>query len=199
MKEEIRQKLTGAVIGLARTCENNEKTENTNRVFLEALTVAGDWSASIFDMSEMLEKVRNEKYTVSPGCVTCAAPCGNTDDYDMENLWKESEEIGAFKNTILMVICQTAAKLYHADQTEESETVKLLFRALCMISFEGWDVAGLTSDGGTWKSRTDIKINRIILAKKTLKGIRKNLFQSLFFVIHSKEVLLMKDKKNYLI
>ena len=182
MKEEIRQKLTGAVIGLARTCENNEKTENTNRVFLEALTVAGDWSASIFDMSEMLEKVRNEKYTVSPGCVTCAAPCGNTDDYDMENLWKESEEIGAFKNTILMVICQTAAKLYHADQTEESETVKLLFR-----------------DGGTWKSRTDIKINRIILAKKTLKGIRKNLFQSLFFVIHSKEVLLMKDKKNYLI
>ena len=60
MKEEIRQKLTGAVIGLARTCENNEKTENTNRVFLEALTVAGDWSASIFDMSEMLEKVRND-------------------------------------------------------------------------------------------------------------------------------------------
>ena len=90
------------------------------------------------------EKVRNEKYTVSPGCVTCAAPCGNTDDYDMENLWKESEEIGAFKNTILMVICQTAAKLYHADQTEESETVKLLFRALRMISFDGWDVAGLT-------------------------------------------------------
>ena len=41
------------------------------------------------------------------------------------------------------VICQTAAKLYHADQTEESETVKLLFRALRMISFEGWDVAGL--------------------------------------------------------
>lgn len=199
MKEEIRQKLTGAVIGLARTCENNEKTENTNRVFLEALTVAGDWSASIFDMSEMLEKVRNEKYTVSPGCVTCAAPCGNTDDYDMENLWKESEEIGAFKNTILMVICQTAAKLYHADQTEESETVKLLFRALCMISFEGWDVAGLTPVMVELGKAGRIKINRIILAKKTLKGIRKNLFQSLFFVIHSKEVLLMKDKKNYLI
>ena len=65
MKEEIRQKLTGAVIGLARTCENNEKTENTNRVFLEALTVAGDWSASIFDMSEMLEKAR--KYEEEQG------------------------------------------------------------------------------------------------------------------------------------
>lgn len=25
MTEEIRQKLTGAVIGLARTCENNER------------------------------------------------------------------------------------------------------------------------------------------------------------------------------
>ena len=73
MKEEIRQKLTGAVIGLARTCENNEKTENTNRIFLEALTVAGDWSASIFDMSEMLEKVRNEKYTVTGMCNMCSA------------------------------------------------------------------------------------------------------------------------------
>ena len=93
MTEEIRKKLTGAVIGLARTCENNEKTENTNRVFLEALTMAGDWSASNDDMSEMAEKVRTEKYAVSPGCVTCAAPCGNTDDYEMENLWKESEEI----------------------------------------------------------------------------------------------------------
>lgn len=144
MTEEIRQKLTGAVIGLARTCENNEKTKNTNRVFLKALTMGGDWSASLFDMSEMLEKVRNEKYTVSPGCVTCAAPCGNTDDYDMENLWKESEETGAFKNAILMAVYQIAAKMYHADQTEESDTMKLLFRALCMISFEGWNIAGLT-------------------------------------------------------
>ena len=144
MTEEIRQKLTGAVIGLARTCENNEKTENTNRVFLEALIMAGDWSADNDDMSEMTEKVRNEKYAVSPGCVTCAAPCGNTDDYNMENLWKESEEIGAFKNAILMAACQVAAKLYHADQIEESETMKLLFRALCMVSFEGWDIAGLT-------------------------------------------------------
>lgn len=144
MKEEIRQKLTGAVIGLARTCENNEKTENTNRVFLEALAMAGNWTAGITDMKKMLEKVRNEKYTVSPGCVTCVAPCGNTDDYDMENLWNESEEIGAFKSAILMAIYQVAAKLYHADQTEESEKVKLLFRALCMISFEGWNIAGLT-------------------------------------------------------
>ena len=97
MTEEIRQKLTGAVIGLARTCENNEKTENTNRVFLEALTMAGDWSASIFDMSEMLEKVRNEKFTGSPGCVTCAAPCGNTDDYDMERLWNGPDQVRSLK------------------------------------------------------------------------------------------------------
>ena len=144
MTEAVRQKLTGAVIGLARTCENNEKTKNTNRIFLEALAMAGDWSADLSDMSAMSEKVSDEKYAVSPGCVTCTAPCGNTDDYDMENLWKESEEIGAFKNAILMAVCQVAARLYHTDQTEESETVKLLFRALCMISFEGWDVAGLT-------------------------------------------------------
>lgn len=144
MKEEMRKKLTGAVIGLARTCENNEKTENTNCIFLEALMRAGEWSSSIQDMSEMIEKVRNEKYAVSPGCVTCTAPCGNTDDYNIENLWKESEEIGAFKTAVLMSVFQVAAKLYQEKQIEESETMKLLFRALCMISFEGWDIAGLT-------------------------------------------------------
>ena len=96
------------------------------------------------ELAQQLKRVRAEKLAVAPGCATCVAKCGNTDDYDMENLWKESEEIGAFKNTILMVICQVAAQLYHTDQTEESETVKLLFRALRMISFEGWDVAGLT-------------------------------------------------------
>ena len=72
MKEEIRQKLTGAVIGLARTCENNEKTESTDRVFLEALTMAGDWSASIFDMSEMLEKVR-KVHSLTGMCDLCRA------------------------------------------------------------------------------------------------------------------------------
>ena len=51
MTEAVRQKLTGAVIGLARTCENNEKTKNTNRIFLEALAMAGDWSADLSDMS----------------------------------------------------------------------------------------------------------------------------------------------------
>ena len=95
-------------------------------------------------LQDMIDKVHNEKNIISPGCSACEARCGNTDDYDMENLWKESEEIGAFKNAILMVICQVAAQLYHTDQTEESEIVKLLFRALRMISFEGWDVAGLT-------------------------------------------------------
>ena len=50
-------------------------------------------------MSEMLEKVRNEKYTVSPGCVTCAAPCGNTDDYDMNEIWNADADIRSLKIT----------------------------------------------------------------------------------------------------
>ena len=135
--------LTGALIGLARTTYSHLKTEDTDRVVTCALSVLARPDAGEEELAQQLKQVRAEKLAVAPGCATCVAKCGNTDDYDMENLWKESEEIGAFKNTILMVICQTAAKLYHADQTEESETVKLLFRALCMISFEGWDVAGL--------------------------------------------------------
>ena len=131
------------MIGLARTTYSHLKTEDTDRVVTCALSVLARPDAGEEELAQQLKQVRAEKLAVAPGCATCVAKCGNTDDYDMENLWKESEEIGAFKNAILMVICQVAAQLYHTDQTEESETVKLLFRALRMISFEGWDVAGL--------------------------------------------------------
>ena len=141
---KLQDELTGALIGLVKTCGSSTKTENTDRIIIEGLfTTITNVNFNNQTFQDMIDKVHNEKNIISPGCSACETRCGNTDDYDMENLWKESEEIGAFKNTILMVICQTAAKLYHADQTEESETVKLLFRALRMISFEGWDVAGL--------------------------------------------------------
>ena len=140
----LQDELTGALIGLAKSCGSNPKTDNTDRIIIEGLfTTITNVNFNNETLKNMIDRVHKEKNIISPDCSVCQSRCGNTDDYDMENLWKESEEIGAFKNTILMVICQTAAKLYHADQTEESETVKLLFRALRMISFEGWDVAGL--------------------------------------------------------
>ena len=67
--------LTGALIGLARTTYSHLKTEDTDRVVTCALSVLA----------------------VAPGCATCVAKCGNTDDYDMERLWNGPDQVRSLK------------------------------------------------------------------------------------------------------
>ena len=44
----------------------------------------------------------------------CQNPCGNTDDYDMNNLWNDNEDIRSLKSLILFGIRGMAAYAYHA-------------------------------------------------------------------------------------
>ena len=78
--------LTGALIGLARTTYSHLKTEDTDRVVTCALSVLARPDAGEEELAQQLKRVRAEKLAVAPGCATCVAKCGNTDDYDMERL-----------------------------------------------------------------------------------------------------------------
>ena len=89
--------LTGALIGLARTTYSHLKTENTDRVVTCALSVLVRPDADEKDLEKQLEAVRAEKLAVAPGCATCAAKCGNTDDYDMDRLWNGPAQVRSFK------------------------------------------------------------------------------------------------------
>ena len=89
--------LTGALIGLARTTYSHLKTENTDRVVTCALSVLARADADEKDLEKQLEQVRAEKLAVAPGCATCVAKCGNTDDYDMDRLWNGPAQVRSFK------------------------------------------------------------------------------------------------------
>lgn len=39
-------------------------------------------------LNKKLAMARQEKNVISPNCSTCASPCGNTSEYDVEQ-WKE--------------------------------------------------------------------------------------------------------------
>lgn len=77
------KKLIGALIGLAKACNVHLKTENTDGIIIKSL-------ASIFPLEEngeeLLQRVREEKLAVAPDCATCFAPCGNTDEYNLDEL-----------------------------------------------------------------------------------------------------------------
>lgn len=58
----LQDELTGALIGLARSCGNNPKTENTDEIIIEGLvhTITNS-NTGAAALKAMIEKVREEK------------------------------------------------------------------------------------------------------------------------------------------
>ena len=111
----LQDKLTGALIGLAGACANNEKTEMTDHLILEGLfTTVTNVNFNNETILQLIDRVHEEKNRISPGCTGCGAPCGQTEDYDMSKLWNADEDIRSLKSLILFGIRGMAAYAYHA-------------------------------------------------------------------------------------
>ena len=113
---ELQDELTGALIGLARACENNPYDASVTDIIAEGL-FATITNVNLNDeiIREMTEKVRKKKYVVVPNCRVCTAKCGNTDDYDVTRIRNEADDIRSLKSLILCCIKGMAADLYHAN------------------------------------------------------------------------------------
>ena len=136
----LQDELTGALIGLAKACGNNPKTENTTKILVKGLfTTITNVNFNDETLKEMIEEVHAEKNRIVPNCGCCASPCGNTDDYDMKNLWEDNEDIRSLKSLILFGIRGMAAYAYHAAVLGYGdETVNAFFYKA--LSFIGYDL-----------------------------------------------------------
>lgn len=135
----LQDELTGALMGLARACQNNPKTEQTDRIILEGLfTTVTNVNFNDETLREMIRRVSDEKNIISPGCATCGSPCGNTDNYDMKDLWNADPDIRSLKSLILFGIRGMAAYAYHAMVLGYTdETVNAFFyRALFVLGLD---------------------------------------------------------------
>ena len=130
----LQDELTGALIGLARSCGNNPKTENTDEIIIEGLvhTITNS-NTGAAALKAMIEKVREEKNTVAPDCAVCAAPCGNTSEYDVSNIWKHETDVRGVETAILFGIREMAAIIYPGKM--DAEVNEFFYKALCMISY----------------------------------------------------------------
>ena len=135
----LQDKLTGALIGLAKACGNNQKSENTDRIIIEGLfTTVTNVNFNDNTLEEMIEKVHREKEKIAPGCAECISRCDNTDDYNMDELWTSDEDIRSLKSLILFGIRGMAAYAYHGLVLgyEDSEVNEFFYRALSVISYD---------------------------------------------------------------
>ncbi len=137
---QLQDKLTGALIGLARTCSNNPKTPDTDRLILEGLfTTVTNVSFNDKTLQELIDKVHEEKNRIAPGCSCCTSRCGNTDDYDLNNIWNAQEDIRSLKSLILFGIRGMAAYAYHAMVLGyTSEEVNSFFYKALFVLAEDW-------------------------------------------------------------
>lgn len=141
----LQDKLTGALIGLARACSNNQKTENTDRLILEGLfTTVTNVNFNDETLHAMIGRIQKEKEQIVPGCASCAARCGNTDDYDLNRLWNADEDIRSLKSLILFGIRGMAAYAYHAMILgySDEEVTGFFYKALFVLA-EDWGMEEL--------------------------------------------------------
>ena len=134
---ELRKELLGALIGLAKTCSNNPKTENTDRVVIEGLVAVKTESFSSEMLQKKLEMVRQEKHTIAPNCSTCASPCGNTSEYDLDLLKEDEEQCRNLKTQMLQEIQDMAVELYREMLLggEFAEHMEVFFKVLEVVSY----------------------------------------------------------------
>lgn len=115
----LQDALTGALIGLARSCEGNETLINdaTYKLFMEGLfTTITNVNFDNKGIQKQIELVHREKTRLIPNCEDCASPCGKNDDYDMSEFWNADENIRSMKSLILFGLRGMAAYAYHAMQ-----------------------------------------------------------------------------------
>lgn len=148
---EIQDKLTGALIGLARATENNEDRiqESTNQLLLEGL-FATLTNVNFDDerFYRMLDWVEVEKKMLVSQCYACAMPCGRNNAYDMLQLWNEpDEDIRSLKSLILFGIRGVAAYAYHAWVLgyKDESIYRFLYKALITIGIDGLGMDRLLS------------------------------------------------------
>lgn len=137
-KNLLRDELTGAVIGIARACENNPKTEQTDRILMEGLIASGREDISNEELTDMIEHMHTEKYTIVPDCKVCMNPCGNTDDYKMRGIYEASQPICAIKLSILTKVRDLAGYslgLLSNGQSDQ-EIFGFFYKVLAMVGYE---------------------------------------------------------------
>ena len=145
---QLQDRLTGALIGLARAVEGTQGgvTEKVAQVVVEGLfTTLTNVSFDNERISGLIERVEEEKQKLIPACYGCASACGRNDDYDLEKLWKADEDIRSLKSLILFGIRGVAAYAYHAGVLgyRDEAVHQFLIKALFAIGMEDWGMEEL--------------------------------------------------------
>ncbi|MGN0355264.1 MAG: hydroxylamine reductase [Muricoprocola sp.] len=130
---KLQDELTGALISLAGALKGTAiLTENTSRVIMEGLfTTVTNVSFDDEAIKEMIQKVRDERNKLDLKDI-------DEEEYDMEMMWGDDEDVRSLKSLILFGIRGMAAYAYHAEVLgySDEEVNNFFCEALFQIGYE---------------------------------------------------------------
>ena len=134
----LQDRLTGALIGIARAANGNDHliTAETTTLVIESLfATLTNVNFDNSSLSALLERAKEAKRSMVPDCFGCENACGRTDDYDMNDLWQAEEDVRSLKSLILFGIRGVAAYAYHAAilGRHSRKVEDFLYQALFLI------------------------------------------------------------------
>lgn len=124
----------GALVGLAGATNNNGRTEDSDGMMLEALAFMGDEASE----KEMVEKIHTAKFKISPSCMCCGTPCGNTSDYDPSKHINVGEDTRAAQAALINALKELSGKISEGHISDRTAALDIIYRG---ISFLGYDLA----------------------------------------------------------
>lgn len=143
-RARLEDRLTGALIGLARATDGNEHLigQSTTAAVVESLAAMYEADLDTAALEGLLKRLEQEKRQMVPNCFTCAAPCCRTSDYDMQQLWNAQERIRSLKTRLLLGIRELASFAQRAGRPDETAE-RFFYKALIIIGMEDWTEAML--------------------------------------------------------
>jgi len=133
----LQDRLTGALIGLAKATDGNEHliSQEATAVFAESLAATRIYGEGDADhLQVLLTRAAQEKQRMVPNCFCCASPCGRTSDYPLEKLNALPETERSLKQLLLLGIrgiavdvCRAAVRGCHDEAAEHFFYKALVF------------------------------------------------------------------------
>ena len=126
---DLQDKLVGALIGLARAMEENEPTEETNRLMIEGLfTTLTNVNFNRESIQQKIDEVHRVKDEIMKDCRTCKNQCGKAEDYDMNEIWHADEDTRSLKSLVVFGLKGMAA--YASSKAAVNAVVKVMAKEM---------------------------------------------------------------------
>lgn len=140
MNSNIRKRLLGALVGIGRAAESSAHLidRSLDLYVLKALAACNDSNISDGEAIEFVRAINEEKAILVPDCSSCSAPCGRTDDYDLDMMNEESTDIINIKEQIISATINKASDLLPRAEDGESLLLFPFYRALYSMGARDW-------------------------------------------------------------